>query len=45
MFISKVVNQMRIYNFNELLNGDTVGGNRCEIQQSDTIYMYANDKF
>jgi hypothetical protein len=40
IFISKVVNQMRIYNFNELLNGDTVGGNRCEIQQSDMIYNF-----
>ena len=44
IFISKVVNQMRIYNLNELLNGDTVGGNICEIQQSAMIYMYAKDQ-
>ena len=27
------------------LNGDTVGGKRCEIQQRDMIYMYAKDQF
>jgi hypothetical protein len=27
------------------LNGDMVGGNRCEIQQSDMIYMYAKVQF
>ena len=46
IFISKVVNQMRSYYFSmNFLNGDTVGGNRCEIQQSDMIYMYAKDQF
>ena len=29
----------------DFLNGETVGGNRCEIQQSDMIYMYAKVQF
>jgi hypothetical protein len=29
----------------DFLNGDSFGGSRCEIQQSDMIYMYAKDQF
>jgi hypothetical protein len=41
-----LIKQFNKYNFNgDFLKGDTVGGNRCEIQQSDMIYMYAKDQF